>query len=221
MIDILLQRYRRSHTRCRYQHSSQRLTVVEGVDFAQSPIAAIVSCCDARLEPSSLFELYPGEVFSIRNIANLVPIYSKLSYPCETAAGLEFAVSILQVPHIVVLGHSDCIGIQTMLDLPSSCTNDSYVDRWVRQAKPADDKCTKKSTDRYGSEPKSKLSEQASICLSLNRMLGYPWIRSRVKSGQLTLHGWYYDFCEDELFRLEPESQCFIRDARIANAKSA
>ena len=68
----------------------------------------MISCSDTRLEPSRLFSLEPGDVFSIRNVANLVPSYSTVDHPCETAAGLEFAVTKLQVPHVVVLGHSHC-----------------------------------------------------------------------------------------------------------------
>ena len=147
-------------------------------------------------------------MFSIRNIANLVPRYSTADHPCETAAGLEFAVTRLQVPHVVVLGHSHCIGIRTMMDLPDYCSGDNFTDQWVRQAKPA---CRQSanSDSPNGPEAESKACEQASIRLSLDRLMGYPWISARVESGQLALHGWYYSFNEGQLFRLDPDSQCF------------
>ena len=166
-----------------------------------------------------MFELYPGEVFSIRNIANLVPLHSRRNYPCETAAGLEFAVKILRVPHIVVLGHSNCMGIHTMMELPYFSANDSEVDRWVRQAKPICE-YLENISHRLPLETREKNCEQASIRLSLSRLTTYPWIRTRVETNQLVLHGWYFDFSEDELFRFDPDSECFIRDARVKKAKS-
>ena len=133
MIEQLLARYRHG----RSDYNAHYLSKFDALKSTQSPIAAMISCSDTRLEPSRLFALDPGDVFSIRNVANLVPSYSTVDHPCETAAGLEFAVTKLQVPDLVVLGHSHCIGIRTMMDLPDSCSDDNLIDQWVRQAKPA------------------------------------------------------------------------------------
>ena len=223
VIEILLERYRnRNYIRNRDSRSdgnAKNLPCFDDLEPAKSPIAAIISCSDARMEPSRVFELYPGEVFSIRNIANLVPLHSRRNYPCETAAGLEFAVKILRVPHIVVLGHSNCMGIHTMMELPYFSANDSEVDRWVRQAKPICE-YLENISHRLPLETRGKNCEQASIRLSLSRLTTYPWIRTRVETNQLVLHGWYFDFSEDELFRFDPDSECFIRDARVKKAKS-
>ena len=223
VIEILLERYRHSHSginSCsRSNGDAKNLPFFDSLEPANSPIAAIVSCSDTRMEPSRVFELYPGEVFSIRNIANLVPIYSRPNYPCETAAGLEFAVKILRVPHIVVLGHSNCMGIHTMMELPYFSANDSEVDRWVRQVKHI---CEHLENISHRSllETRKKNCEQASIRLSLSRLTTYPWIRIRVEANQLALHGWYYDFSEDLLFRFDLDGECFIRVDRITKAKS-
>ncbi|PCI54446.1 MAG: carbonic anhydrase [Alphaproteobacteria bacterium] len=195
------------------------MQLLDGVEVAQSPIAAIVSCSDAQLEPSRLFGVYPGEVFSIRNIANLVPTYSNAQFPSETVSGLEFAVKDLQVPHIVILGHSNCAGIQTLMSLPSSSASDSQVDRWVRQAEPARDK-SRNVRDAFFLATQNPSYEHASICLSLRRLASYPWIESLVKKGKLSLHGWHFDFCGDELDRYCPERQRFISDERSTKAKS-
>ncbi len=205
MIEQLLERYRHG----RGDYNAEYLPKFDALKSTQSPIAVMISCSDTRLEPSRLFGLSRGEVFSIRNVANLVPSYSSVENPCETAAGLQFAVTKLQVPHIVVLGHSNCMGIRAMMELPESCSGDNFIDQWVRQAKPARQHQLANSDCLDGPEAQSKACEQASIRLSLCRLLSYPWIRTRVESNQLVLHGWYYNFSEGQLSCLEPDSQCF------------
>lgn len=206
MIEQLLARY--SHGRSAY--NALYLAKFETLNKTQAPIAAMISCSDTRLEPSHLFALDPGEVFSIRNVANLVPDCSTLDGPCETAAGMEFAVTRLQVPHLVVLGHSHCIGIRTLMNLPDSDSDDNFTDQWLRPVSLAC-RVLEQGDLADDAEAESRACEQESIRLSLHRLMSYPWIRDRVESDRLKLHGWYYNLGEGQLFCLDPDTGCFAR----------
>lgn len=174
----------------------------------QSPKIALVSCCDSRVEPSIILDCKPGDLFVIRNVANLVP-------PCEstdsfhgTSAALEYAVTGLGVESIVVLGHAQCGGIQALMDQLPLTTSESYISMWMKQLASVrddilgDDSFTSQS-QRYHA------CEQQGISQSLDNLMTFPWIRTRVIEGKLKLHGWYYDLNSIELFSLQSDSGKF------------
>ncbi len=167
----------------------------------QSPRIAMVACCDSRVDPAILFDAAPGEIFVIRNVANLVP-------PCEaeglyhgTSAALEFAVTALEVDHIVVLGHARCGGIRALIQDDPGAGRQGFVAHWMQIAKAARDQVLARG-DLGGTEERARACEQAAITLSLEHLMSYPWIRDRVSRGRLALHGWYYDLHSGELTRL-------------------
>jgi len=173
----------------------------------QSPKVAIVSCCDSRVDPSVITDSIPGELFVIRNVANLVP-------PCEgagiwhgTSAALEFAVCGLNVEHLIILGHARCGGIRSLLEGQGSGLENEFISSWMSIVA---DAC--KTLPRS----ESTLDEQAHACelgaieISLANLQTFPWIRQRVEQRCLQLHGWYYDMMTGEVLRFDAEHKGFI-----------
>jgi carbonic anhydrase len=174
---------------------------------AQNPSIAVLSCCDSRVDPATVFDASPGDLFVIRNVANLVPPYEHEGLYHGTSAALEFAVTGLEVSHIVVLGHADCGGIRALMDKKPGETSGSFIDRWMEIAAPARTTVCADLPDN--SEGRYTACEKGAISHSLQNLMTYPWIRSRVEHNSLTLHGWHYDLAEGMLSQLEPDAAGF------------
>ena len=183
-------------------------SVFDTLKEEQKPRALLIGCSDSRVDPATLTGCAPGELFVVRNVANLVP-------PCETdgghhgvSAAVEFAVCSLEVEHIIVLGHCNCGGIKTLLRKRGQATASVFLDPWVEIAAKARDQVL---SELAGREPQvqERACEQASILISLENLLTFPWVRERVEAGLLYLHGWYFDFETGELFSYLPETKAF------------
>lgn len=162
----------------------------------QQPSCIMITCCDARLDPGLIFDTEPGELFVIRNVANLVP-------PCEdqgtyhgTSAALEFAVTVLEVPNIVVLGHSRCGGIRALISGRDRMKPASFIDHWMSIAAPVRDLAR---PDQVDDEAVMHRCEKAAVGHSLDNLMTYPWIAERVETGSLALHGMHYDIYSGSL----------------------
>ncbi len=167
----------------------------------------VIACCDARLDPVKLTGATCGDLFVVRNIANLVPEY-KESGCGETVAAMQFAVNFLQIRDIIILGHSCCGGIASLLS-SDNCNNEiSLVYDWMQTAKPALDKldgfCLENKT-----EDKTRSCEQLSIVNSLNNCHQYPWVKSRINQGLLRVHGWYFDIMSARMFYYNEQAKKF------------
>jgi carbonic anhydrase len=174
----------------------------------QSPKIAIVSCCDSRVEPTVILDCEPGDLFVIRNVANLVP-------PCEnndsfhgTSAALEFAVTGLEVESIIVLGHTQCGGIRALMDGPSSSTPRSFIATWMKQLEDVRNSILS-NEDLVSQEQRYHACETQGISQSLENLMSFPWIAERVNQGTLQLHGWRYDLGSAELFALQSGTREF------------
>jgi|APTNR8051073442_1049403.scaffolds.fasta_scaffold02968_13 carbonic anhydrase len=176
----------------------------------QEPKVMMIGCSDSRVDPAILCHAEPGDVFMVRNVANLVP-------PCEsdvshhgTSAALEFAVTSLGVEHIIVLGHDGCGGIRALLDSGSSAETGhaSFVGNWMRIA----DEALRRTRIIARNRP---LAEQAKICgleaikTSLANLLSFPWIDQKVDEGRLRLHGWYFDINDGNMYVFVPSRDAF------------
>ena len=164
----------------------------------QSPTVAIVSCCDSRVDPSVIFDTALGDIFVIRNVANLVPPFEPGGNYHGTSAALEFAVTKLKVKHIVILGHARCGGINTLLSEEGTPQGD-FIGRWMSIARQAMERVQK---DMLNAAEIAAACEKESALLSLENLLTFPWISDRVQQGQLTVHAWYYDLENGRLERL-------------------
>jgi carbonic anhydrase len=165
--------------------------------FGQTPKALVVACCDSRVDPALVLDCAPGDLFVIRNVANLVPPSENQGHYHGTSAALEFGVRNLGVPHIIVLGHAQCGGIHALLE-GGVAKDDSYIAEWMRIAEAARKQIVQElagASDKL----RHRACEQQAILVSLGNLMTFSWIRERVEQGRLTLHGWYFDIEGGEL----------------------
>ncbi|KAJ3676955.1 hypothetical protein LUZ60_002679 [Juncus effusus] len=163
----------------------------------------VITCADSRVCPSTVLGFQPGEAFTVRNIANLVPPMYRAS---ETKAALQFAICTLEVKNILVTGHSKCAGIQALMSKNNSIKADlmslkddfnskGFIKDWVSIAHNAK-RSTKAAAGNLSLEMQCQHCEKESINVSLRHLLAYPWIKKRVIKGKLSLHGGYYNFVD-------------------------
>lgn len=167
----------------------------------QSPRAMVVACSDSRVDPQMIFGAAPGEIFIVRNVANLVPPYAPNSDYHGTSAALEFAVRALRVEHVIVLGHAGCGGIGALLQGPGTAVDD-FITPWMRIAAPARDRALAAAGSQ--TEAAQRVCEHEGVKVSLGNLMTFPWLRERVERGDLALHGWHVDLERGELRRLDP-----------------
>ncbi len=197
MIDNLMAGFDRFHSGY-FQRNQERL---KELSVRQAPEVAMVSCCDSRVDPYILFDAEPGDIFVIRNVANLVPPFESGGHFHGTSAALEFAVTGLMVKQIVVLGHANCGGIRALMENDTAIEPDGFVDRWMRIAASAKDDVLKRS-DLHTTDQRTSACERTAVRLSLRNLLSYTWIRSRVESGDLEMAGLFYDLRSGEIEQL-------------------
>lgn len=180
----------------------------------QSPRVMVIACCDARVDPAIITDADPGDLFVVRNVANLVP-------PCETGGGyhgtsaaLEFAVQSLKVEHIIVLGHSGCGGVHSLLQDAGAQQGD-FIAPWMALAATA---CLKIKAVPAPATVQQRACEQAVVQVSLANLKTFPWIAERMSKGALHLHGWYFDIKGGELLCYHPENDRFEAPREIAPA---
>ena len=157
----------------------------------------MVGRCDARVDPALILDCAPGDLFVIRNVANLVPPAENQGHYHGTSAALEFSVRNLAVQHIIVLGHAQCGGIHALLE-GVVAKDDTFIAAWMRIAEAAREKIEQELAGA-SSEARHRACEQQAILVSLNNLMTFSWIRERVEQGKLALHGWYFDIERGEL----------------------
>lgn len=175
----------------------------------QQPKIMMIACSDSRVDPAILTNAEPGDIFMTRNVANLVPPCAHDDAKHGTSAALEFAVTSLEVEHIVVFGHAGCGGIKALLTAdPSIAANHTFIHNWMMIA----DEARRRSllmTRNQPLEVQLRTLEQEVIKTSLANLLSFPWIQSRVQEGNLRIHGWYFDINDGEMYLYVPEEDRF------------
>jgi carbonic anhydrase len=181
----------------------------EKLALAQQPRVMMIACSDSRVDPAILANAEPGDLFMVRNVANLVP-------PCLVdraqhgiSAALEYGVTALGVEHIIVFGHVDCGGIHALLTAdPAIDEEHTFIHRWLQIADEARRRTLIIARDRP-LETQLRILEQEAIKTSLANLLTFPWIEERVVDGRLRLHGWSFDIKEGEVQAYVPERDAF------------
>lgn len=191
-------------------------TFAKLVSQGQNPKALMIACSDSRVDPALVMNCQPGDLFVIRNVANLVPPYENDQSYHGTSAALEFGVCVLEIPHIILFGHTQCGGIQSLLQhTHEKCGQKSFLHKWMELAKAADEAITK-----YHSE--SSLDEKIVLCgkysliNSYKNLLTFPWIAERVQQKKLFLHAWNFDISKGTLEEYDEKSNSFKILTRMA-----
>ena len=183
----------------RYARESQ--TYHKLAKEGQSPETLVIACCDSRAAPEVIFDAMPGEIFVVRNVANLVPPYDLSRSNCATSAALEFAVQSLKVKHILVLGHSQCGGIKAALspDFKALSPGDS-IGNWVKLLSPATEK-VQGEKDLEVQERQTML-ERVAISHSLMNLRTFPYVHALEAQGRLSLYGAWFDIATGTLWAM-------------------
>ena len=177
----------------------------------QHPRAMIISCCDSRVHVTSIFGSDAGEFFIHRNIANLVPPFKEDQDYHGTSAAIEYAVKTLKIPHIIVLGHSTCGGVQSSFDYFSGNNSNlhkdsSFVASWLEILRPSYEKI---SSDLSESE-KIKLLEKSTVLTSIENLTTFPFIKEAIKNETISLHGLWHDIGTGDLMFFDNKLNQFI-----------
>jgi carbonic anhydrase len=159
----------------------------------QKPEVMVVACSDSRVDPALILQCDPGDLFVVRNVANIVPPYEIDDAHHGTSAALEFGIKFLKVKHLILLGHSQCGGIQALMENDNKTQND-FISNWVSIVRPKNienlnlDQCIK-----------SSLNESFKNCQT------FPWINQKIKNKELVIHLWYFDIKSGKIFTYSHE----------------
>ena len=191
---------------------------------AQHPEAMIIGCADSRVDPALICGARPGDLFTVRNIANLVPAYEAAASEAGGGRGdgvraaLEFGIEVLGVSHVVVFGHSRCAGVQAMIDAAGGGASAlEFLGPWLSIAAevPTRMRAETAAEDRPGTGMAARPLcaahvERRSIQHSVDNLHTYPWVRDRVAAGTLGVHGWWFDLDSGRLWATSPETGAFL-----------
>ncbi len=197
-MDRLLEGYRRFR---RDRWPERRRLFETLADMGQAPRALVISCADSRVDPGMIFDAAPGELLVVRNVANLVPPYAPDGAYHGTSAALEFAVRVLKVPDILVMGHALCGGVRAMLEGAPEASD--FIAPWIGLAARARDRalaCADPSDRQL-------CCEQETIALSLDNLRSFPWIAESVAAGVLRVTGMHFDIRTGELSQFGPDGR--------------
>ena len=174
----------------------------------QSPEVMVIGCCDSRVSPEVIFDASPGELFVVRNIANLVPVYQPDGGAHGVSAALEYAVQVLRVKHIVVLGHAQCGGIRAFVDNAAPLSPGDFIGRWMSMfVKPGE---TVEIRDHETMTDFATRIEKAAVMRSLENLGTFPFVQAAIARGELQLHGAYFGVAVGSLSVLDQDAKEFL-----------
>jgi carbonic anhydrase len=190
------------HTFTAQRLPSEQTRYRELAERGQSPEVMVIGCCDSRVSPEVIFDAGPGELFVVRNVANLVPPYAPDGATHGVSAALEFAVQVLRVKHIVVLGHAQCGGIKALATEDSApLSPGDFIGKWMSLLEPALEE-TKRGRDENLNDFITRLEKRA-VMTSLKNLMTFPCVEILVGRGQLHLHGAYFGVAKGSLSVLD------------------
>lgn len=189
---------------------SERQRLRELAETGQKPTTMVIACCDSRMAPEIIFDAGPGEIFVVRNVANLVPPYEPDGEYHATSAALEFAIHALKVQHIVVLGHGGCGGIHAALS-PSAepLSPGDFIGKWMSLLDPVARAVG--SNDHMTDRERHAALERIAIRYSIANLRTFPPIAVLESEGKLSLHGAWVDIARGELWAMDPDTGDFMR----------
>lgn len=176
----------------------------------QNPTTMIIACCDSRAAPEMIFDSGPGELFVLRNVANLVPTYQPDGGQHGTSAGIEFAVKALNISSIVVMGHGRCGGIKAALNPDQSpLDTGDFIGKWMSMLGDLPDQLGTNSL--MTTAERQTALERISIRNSIGNLRTFPYVADLEASGKLAVHGAWFDISTGELWVMDNESGDFVR----------
>jgi carbonic anhydrase len=180
----------------------------ELADHGQSPTTMIIACCDSRAAPETIFNAGPGELFVLRNVANLVPTFQPDGGQHGTSAAIEFAVNALEISNIVVMGHGRCGGIKAALAPDTGpLAQGDFIGKWMSMLAPVSEAVSKYTllTDKE----RQTMLERFSIRHSINNLRTFPYVKKLEAEGKLAVHGAWFDISTGELWVMNADGDFY------------
>ena len=163
----------------------------------QSPEVMVIGCCNSRVSPEVIFDARPGELFVVRNVANIVPPYAPDQRAHGVSAALEFGIGALKIKHIVVLGHAQCGGVRAYAEDAEPLSPGDFIGNWMKLMAPAADKVGPRGA-LSAADYLTRL-EQANVVNSLENLMTFPRLRKLIERGQVVVHGAYFGVATGQL----------------------
>lgn len=186
----------------------QHRALFEGLGASQNPHTLFIGCSDSRLVPNLITNTLPGELFTVRNIANIVPPYRNTEEYLATTSAIEYAINVLNVEHIVVCGHSNCGGCKAML-APEDLDAIPHTKKWLELAGNIKERIAAEIPESEKGK-REWMAEQLNVVEQLKHLFTYPFIKEKVLRKELTIDGWYYLIETGEVFIYDRTSGEFV-----------
>ncbi len=188
---------------------SEHQELFEKIGRSQEPHTLFIGCSDSRVVPNLITKTLPGELFVIRNIANLVPEYRNSEEFLATTSAIEYSVKVLNVNTILICGHSNCGGCNALFMDKKTGDNIPHTRKWLELARNVKDKMTKLRI----ADPAVRewMTEQLNIVEQMNHLLSYPYILEKYNAGELNILGWYYIIETGEVFNYQKDEKIFVK----------
>lgn len=167
-------------------------------DYGQRPEIMVIACSDSRVDPALILQCEPGELFVVRNVANIIPPYENDNSHHGVSAALEFGICHLEVKHLILLGHSQCGGIDALLHQEKLGQND-FISNWVSLVN--SEHTANCATDDYA---------KIALTRSLHHCMTFPWIRERVDNASLNIHLWFFDIKEGQIYTYSEPTSTYV-----------
>ncbi|MDU8944483.1 carbonic anhydrase [Ovoidimarina sediminis] len=192
-------------------HAAQKIQFRALADLGQDPLEMVIACCDSRVHVTSIFGAASGEMFVHRNVAALVPPYEPDGAHHGTSAAIEYAVQVLKVRHIIVMGHSQCGGVEGCYQMCSGHAPDlleqaSFVGRWMDLLRPGYERLPEDAPE----EDRIRRLEKEAVLVSIENLLTYPFVVEAVESGRTGVHGLWIDIGDGRMEAYDPASRSFV-----------
>ena len=180
------------------------------LEVGQHPHTLFIGCSDSRVVPSLITQTLPGELFMVRNIANMVPPYRETQEYVSTTSAIEFAIEVLDVKNIVVCGHSNCGGCASLYKSEGELKNVPHVRRWLELAKPVKEYVLNNIDINAEKHIKREMmTEQFNIVYQMKNLLTYPFIKEKYLNKEINIYGWYYMIGTGEVYNYDKANDSF------------
>ena len=174
------------------QGYKEHKTLFDQLKDRQNPHTLFITCSDSRIVPALITQSLPGELFVIRNVANIIPPEHCADRFAENLSAVEFAIQVLDVDQVVICGHSNCGGCRALFSKPGDLRTLPHTSRWLELARPARERAEARQNPLWKDNPHRSV-EQENILLQMENIGSHPFVIDRQKSGSLPIFGWYYD----------------------------
>lgn len=180
------------------------------LENTQNPHTLFIACSDSRVSPEILIDSDPGEVFTIRNIANTVPTYETSLNDITTVSSIEYAIDVLGVEEVIICGHSNCGGCAAVLNGWGNLTNLPFTQSYLKPLETVKEKIEKENAFK-DEKTRARLMEQMNVVEQVNHLKTFPGIQEKLETGQLEIEGWYFDIKSGTVSIYDEDNDTFCR----------